>query len=374
MSRDELIESTLRLSRRTGAQTALFSQAVADRLGLASSDLECLDVLETEGRLTVGRLAELLGLTTGSTTRMIDRLEQAGYVRRIPDPADRRRVQVEAITEKMGPISALHDSLRDQAREALSEATDDELQTIATFLGKSVDLYRSEAARLREPASADEEQSGGGFAAPLAGVKSGKLVFLSGAPRITVRGDPQLVGLYRADFVGPVPRMRVRGGVVTVSYPRFGWFDWRTQIAGQFVDASAHWQKDYGDIALNTSVPWGIELRGGISTWSADLRAIQLQSIEVRGGASKIDLQLPAPVGRVPIEIKGGISDVSIVRPAGTATQLEVRGGIGDVTLDGQTLKGSGRLSVETTGAGSARDRYEIEVAGGAAKLEVSSR
>ena len=42
--------------------------------------------------MTVGRIGELTGLTTGATTRLVDRLEQAGFVRRVADPADRRRV------------------------------------------------------------------------------------------------------------------------------------------------------------------------------------------------------------------------------------------------------------------------------------------
>ena len=75
-SRDELVAAVLRVIRKGASQTALFSQAVAERLGLAGTDVECLDVLLVEGRLTVGRLAELTGLTTGSATRMVDRLFQ----------------------------------------------------------------------------------------------------------------------------------------------------------------------------------------------------------------------------------------------------------------------------------------------------------
>jgi DNA-binding MarR family transcriptional regulator len=78
VSRDELVLAVLRAIRRESSQAALFSQAVAERLGLAGTDVECLEVLQEEGRLTVGRLAELTGLTTGSATRMVDRLEQAG--------------------------------------------------------------------------------------------------------------------------------------------------------------------------------------------------------------------------------------------------------------------------------------------------------
>ncbi len=93
--RDELIAAVLRAVRKESSQATVFSQSVAERLGLAGTDVECLEILEDEGRLTVGRLAEVTGLTTGSATRMVDRLEQAGWVRRVPDPTDRRRVLVE---------------------------------------------------------------------------------------------------------------------------------------------------------------------------------------------------------------------------------------------------------------------------------------
>jgi hypothetical protein len=204
-------------------------------------------------------------------------------------------------------------------------------------------------------------------------VTSGKLVFLSGAPRITVRGDATLKELYRASFAGPVPRMRVRGGVVTVAYPRLGWFDWRAQIAGQNVEASAHWRKDTGEIALNGTIPWSIELRGGVSSWTADLRTVRLEGFELRGGASKVELMLPRPIGVVPIRIHGGISRVSIVRPIGVAAGLEVHGGVSEVALDGEVVKGAGQISMQTPGAASTPDRYEIDVSGGASKVSIST-
>jgi DNA-binding MarR family transcriptional regulator len=371
-SRDELTAAVMRSGRKVAAQATLFSQAVADRLGLAGSDIECLDILIEEGRLTVGRLAELTGLTTGSATRMVDRLEQAGYVSRSPDPADRRRVLVAPVPERLPGLSALHDSLRAAQREAVAAYDDDQLAAIASYLEASVDVLREEATRLREPA-ATEAQSGGSFAAPIGGVTAGRLVFLSGAPRITVRGDATLTELYRAEFAGPVPRMRVRGGVVTVTYPRFGWFDWRTQVAGQHIDASAHWRKDAGEIVLNSAIPWAIELRGGVSQWTADMRSLRLESFELRGGASKIELVLPAPSGVVPIRISGGMSRVSIRRPTGVAAGLEVRGGVSEVDVDGEAYKGHGQISLQTPGAASTADRYEIEVSGGASKISIST-
>jgi DNA-binding MarR family transcriptional regulator len=371
VSRDALIGAVLRAIRKESGQAVLFSQAVAERIGLAGTDVECLEVLQDQGRLTVGRLAELTGLTTGAATRMVDRLEQAGYVRRVPDPADRRRVMVEPVEGLAAKFGALHASIAQAQVEVIARYDDDQLRLLIDFLDRSSEVARAETVRMRAPS--EETDAGGSYAAPVGGVTSGRLIFLSGAPRITVRGDPNLTELCRGKFEGPMPRMRVRGGVVTVSYPRMGWFDWRAQVAGQHIEASAHWRKDAGEIALNCSIPWAIELRGGVSSWSADLRTLRLESFDLRGGASKCELLLPAPSGVVPIRVQGGMSRVSIVRPAGVAAGLEVSGGVSEVAVDGEVVKGAGTISLQTPGAASAPDRYEIEVSGGANKVSIST-
>src|ERR1700744_359744 len=83
--------SLMNSMRETSALGVLFSQAVASRLGIASSDLECLDIVVLRGPVTAGELATATGLTTGAITGVIDRLEQAGFVRRTRDAADRRK-------------------------------------------------------------------------------------------------------------------------------------------------------------------------------------------------------------------------------------------------------------------------------------------
>ena len=87
----ENIDSVIRSLRRVNLQGSFLGQTVAVRVGLSESDVEALEVLIDTGAASAGRLSELMGLTTGAVTRVIDRLEQAGYVRRVPDPADRRR-------------------------------------------------------------------------------------------------------------------------------------------------------------------------------------------------------------------------------------------------------------------------------------------
>ena len=371
VSRDELVAAVLRATRKESSQAALFSQAVAERLGLAGTDVECLELLGDEGRLTVGRLAELTGLTTGSATRMIDRLEQAGFVRRIPDPTDRRRVLVEPVAGLEVKMGALHASIAHAQREIIELYDDDQLGLLVDYLDRSGEVARQEAVKMLAPS--EEAGAGGSYAAPVGGVTSGRLIFVSGAPAIVVRGDATLTELYKARFDGPVPRMRVRDGVVTVGYPRFSWFDWRAQIADQSVDVSAHWRKNRGEIALNPAVPWSVELRGGASRLTADMRVLRLEGFEMRGGASKIDMLLPRPVGVVPIRITGGMSRLHIQRPVGVAAGLEVHGGVSDITVDDEVFKGRGQLSLQTPDAATTPDRYEIEVTGGASKISIST-
>lgn len=89
-----------------------FDEVVARFLGVNRTDLRALDVLLEQGQATPGYLADALGLTTGSITAMVDRLEKLGFVERRPDPSDRRRVAVRptarlnALAERIyGPLA-----------------------------------------------------------------------------------------------------------------------------------------------------------------------------------------------------------------------------------------------------------------------------
>src|SRR5437763_16665810 len=94
--------------RRASGLGAIFSQAVADSAGVSSSDLECLDFLNLEGRVTAGRLAEVTGLTTGAITGVVDRLEKAGFVRRERDEKDRRKVFIAVVPENTAKIGQFY--------------------------------------------------------------------------------------------------------------------------------------------------------------------------------------------------------------------------------------------------------------------------
>src|SRR3981081_4383910 len=78
--------------RRSSAAGVLHGQTVARRVGVNSTDLECLDLILKSGPSTAGEIARHTGLTSGAVTGLIDRLERLGLVERTADPAGRRTV------------------------------------------------------------------------------------------------------------------------------------------------------------------------------------------------------------------------------------------------------------------------------------------
>ena len=93
-----------------------------------------------------------MGLTTGAVTRVIDRLEQAGYVRRTTDPADRRRVVIEVVPERVATVQSLlaRSSAPPRPRSAATPTSSS--RSINDFLSRMADLTQAEAARLRTDA------------------------------------------------------------------------------------------------------------------------------------------------------------------------------------------------------------------------------
>ncbi len=370
--RAEAVATVTRLTRRLGEASAAFTQGVAEDAGLAPNDVQCLAFLAEVGAAPSGRLAELTGLSAGATTRMVDRLAQAGYVRRLADPVDRRHVLVELVPERAGTVAERVAALARRIDEASADTSDERLREVSAFLTRAVEVVEAETARLHER-PAGQAAAGSAFAAPVGGVTVGRLVFLSAVPVMTIRGDRTLADLYRASFQGPIPRVRVRAGVVTVRYARFAWFDWRARIGDQMIDTSVHWHKDRGELILTAAVPWAIELRGGGSRVQADLRELDLRSFDLTGGASRVELRLGRPDGLVPVRLAGSLNKVTIRRPADVPVRLQISGATSRVEVDGQRIAGSGgNLTLGSPGAASAVDGYDIELRGSAHQVLIA--
>src|SRR5919198_238814 len=106
--------------------TDAFDDAVAQRLALNRTDLRCLDWL-FDGPKSAGQLAAATGLSSAATTTLLDRLEQRGLVRRVPDPSDRRKVLVEMSELGRGLTGEIYGPLAQEGARLLERYTDEQL-------------------------------------------------------------------------------------------------------------------------------------------------------------------------------------------------------------------------------------------------------
>lgn len=357
MDRDSALDAIVRALRRIDFHGEVFGQTVAVRLGLSESDIKALGVLVDSDPVTAGRLAELLNLSTGAVTRVVDRLEQAGYVRRTSDATDRRRVVVEVVPDRLSAIRAALEPLGDAHADIVADYSDTDLELINGFLARMADAERARAEAVRDATHGIGDE--GAHSAPLGGIARARLLIRSAAWELTLNGSAGATELFRARFDGRQPMVRVRDGSVVIAY-RGGMRD--------VVD----WRKRAATVGLNAGIPWAIEIHGGMSKARADLSAIDLRSFDLTGGGDRIRLELGRPVGIVPVRVTGGANDLRIERPGDVAVRLHLKGGANRVELDDQRLGAESEVALESPGAGAVSARYDIEVSGGANRLTVT--
>ena len=127
----------------------LVSDLVATRVGLNSTDLECLDLLYLAGATTAGRLAAHTGLTSGATTAAIDRLEHAGFVTRRRDSTDRRVVLVEVVEAGAKLILPFYRPIIGGMEKVQAKFSDQQLATVLRYFTESLDAMSNHVAWLQ---------------------------------------------------------------------------------------------------------------------------------------------------------------------------------------------------------------------------------
>jgi DNA-binding MarR family transcriptional regulator len=146
-----LVAELIREFRASGSQDRAFDGLAAERLGVTETDLHCLNIIETSGGLSAGELAAESGLTAGAITGVLDRLETAGFARRVPDPVDRRRVNVEVTPAFYASAEPIWSPFAADWESTLSKRfTIEELDRITDFLRATNEIGRRHLDRLRE--------------------------------------------------------------------------------------------------------------------------------------------------------------------------------------------------------------------------------
>jgi hypothetical protein len=199
---------------------------------------------------------------------------------------------------------------------------------------------------------------------PYSGQTRMRLALTSGLSNGRIVIDPaarDLIAVQCGD--GPAPRLRVVAGELALSW-RVSFGDWLRS----FVEPGDH---DL-TIVLHPAVEWSIAIRGGLAHFDLDLSAGNLARIDIHGGCSDVRFELPQPKATVPIHVAGGVSRLTVHRPAETGVALATSGGMAKLRLDDQrfdAIGGGARLESRNCEAGA--PRYDLQIRGGAADLTI---
>jgi DNA-binding MarR family transcriptional regulator len=148
--KQQLIEALGDEFRLSGLNDAAMDHVAAARMGVNRTDLACLDAISRTGPLTAGEIARQIGLTTGAVTAVIDRLEHAGYARRVRDEGDRRKVMVEATPKMYEEAAGIWGPLATEWQEVISRYTAGEIELLLKLMRAGNEIERRHIERIRD--------------------------------------------------------------------------------------------------------------------------------------------------------------------------------------------------------------------------------
>jgi DNA-binding MarR family transcriptional regulator len=132
------------------ASVDAFDEAAARWLRVTRTDLRCLEILARDGAATPATLGPALGLTSGGVTAMLIRLERDEFLRRVPDPADRRRVTVEVTDRTLEFAELFYGPIALEGAGLISDYSAADLRLLAGFFRAARELQERHLARVQD--------------------------------------------------------------------------------------------------------------------------------------------------------------------------------------------------------------------------------
>jgi DNA-binding MarR family transcriptional regulator len=121
--------------REVIAAVVLFNEQVAQRTGLSLTESQFIHLLALHGAMTPSQLGRHSGLSSGTVTGVLDRLEETGFIRRERHPTDRRKIVVvlnqNQVDEQLNPHFAGQAAT---LGTAIARFTPAQLEVVADFL------------------------------------------------------------------------------------------------------------------------------------------------------------------------------------------------------------------------------------------------
>ncbi len=149
--RAELLGKLWDLGRAMSTQTVFLHEAIARTAGLSATDTKCIDLIlrAPEGGVTAGYLSEKSGLTTGAITHILDRLERGGFVERLRDTQDRRKVFVKVREERLKDLGPKYEAIGKAFMKLVERYTDEELGVICDYMERATGVSEGELRKIR---------------------------------------------------------------------------------------------------------------------------------------------------------------------------------------------------------------------------------
>ncbi|MGH8926446.1 MAG: MarR family winged helix-turn-helix transcriptional regulator [Acidimicrobiia bacterium] len=136
--------------RRLTHQLHRQNDAVGSHIDLLPGDLEVLDMIGREGAQAPRDVVASTGIHPATLTGILDRLEAGGWLTRRPDPADRRRLIVEAVTNRGAEVARLYTPMSKAIGRICADYTAGDLALIVEFLEKTADAGVTATSQIRE--------------------------------------------------------------------------------------------------------------------------------------------------------------------------------------------------------------------------------
>jgi DNA-binding MarR family transcriptional regulator len=149
MTQDELQKKVILIAREYGIRTALFRHAIASILEINDTDMECMGLMYHKWTSTPSELCELLGLSSGAVTAMLDRLEKRELIQRIANPDDRRGTIIQVNKKTAQTVAPLFDPLRKAQQDLTATYSLKDLSLILDFFNKSIAMWENERDNLK---------------------------------------------------------------------------------------------------------------------------------------------------------------------------------------------------------------------------------
>jgi DNA-binding MarR family transcriptional regulator len=119
--------------RKFIAASIFFNTQAAEKAGLGLTDMQMLHMLQLYGPSTPSHLAKWTGLSSGGVTVALDRLEKAGYLRREPNPGDRRSLLIILIPTRLRKVAAMYEGVENETRRLLATLPQSDLEAVVRF-------------------------------------------------------------------------------------------------------------------------------------------------------------------------------------------------------------------------------------------------